>query len=32
MPMHLELHPVLTDADGDELCSFRFAPAEAVAG
>jgi uncharacterized OB-fold protein len=32
MPMQLELYPVLTDGDGDELCSFRFAPAEAVAG
>lgn len=31
MPMQLEVYPVTTDADGDELCSYRFAPVEEVA-
>lgn len=27
MPMQLEVYPIMTDADGTELCSFRFGPA-----
>jgi uncharacterized OB-fold protein len=27
MPMQLEIYPVMTDADGTELCSYRFGPA-----
>lgn len=27
MPMQLEIYPIMTDADGAELCSFRFGPA-----
>ena len=26
MPMRLELMPVMTNEDGDELCTYRFAP------
>lgn len=27
MPMQLEIYPVMTDADGTELCSYQFGPA-----
>ncbi|MBY0288411.1 MAG: OB-fold domain-containing protein [Mycobacteriaceae bacterium] len=27
MPMELEVYPIIIDADGIELCSFRFGPA-----